>query len=100
MNPATPPDVAGSVDALAGQMAKLLRDLDPPARAAALAAFQNRVLTDLAANGDRLSPELLAWARAQFTEEELVAGLREVRETGGLQLADFLHELEREAAGE
>jgi hypothetical protein len=43
-----------------------------------------------------LTPELLEWARNLFTEEEIVAGLREVRETGGLELQDFVHELEQE----
>jgi len=40
------------------------------------------------------TPEILEWARQQFSEEEIVAGLREIRETGGLQLRDFIHELE------
>jgi len=43
----------------------------------------------------RLTPELLEWARQQFTEEEIVAGLRELREKGGLELRDFLHGLEQ-----
>ena len=47
--------------------------------------------------GGGLSPELLAWAREQFNEEEFLAGLREVRETGGLELRDFLPQLEQEA---
>ncbi len=42
--------------------------------------------------------EILDWARGQFDEEEFVAGLREIRETGGLELKDFIHELEQEAA--
>ena len=37
-------------------------------------------------------------ARGQFDEEEFVAGLREIRETGGLELKDFIRELEQEAA--
>lgn len=37
---------------------------------------------------------LLEWARATFTEEEAVAGLREVRATGGLSLAELLVGLE------
>lgn len=45
-----------------------------------------------------VTPEILAWARQQFTEEEIVAGLRDIRETGGLELGDFIHELE-EAVG-
>ncbi len=44
----------------------------------------------------KISPELLAWARQQFNEEEFIAGLREVQEKGGLELHDFIDELERE----
>jgi hypothetical protein len=40
-----------------------------------------------------VTPELLAWARQQFSEDEIAAGIREIRETGGLALADFYHEL-------
>jgi hypothetical protein len=46
---------------------------------------------------EEIPPEILEWARQQLNEEVIVAGLREIRETGGLELADFLHELEREA---
>ncbi len=42
-----------------------------------------------------LTPELRQWALQQFTEEEILAGLRELREHGGLELRDFLPELER-----
>src|SRR3954466_8801749 len=45
----------------------------------------------------KLSPALLEWARREFNEEEFLAGLREVEETGGLELKDFIHELEEEA---
>jgi hypothetical protein len=51
-----------------------------------------------ALEGTRLSPELLEWARRQFTEEEILVGLRELREKGGQELADFLPELERMVA--
>jgi len=44
-----------------------------------------------------LPPELLEWALQQRNEEETAAGLREIRLTGGLQLHDFLEELEQEA---
>jgi hypothetical protein len=43
---------------------------------------------------EEISPEILQWARQQFTEEEILAGLHELRETGGLELRDFIHELE------
>jgi hypothetical protein len=45
----------------------------------------------------KLSPELLEWFRQQVNEEEVIAGLREIEETGGLELSDFLPELERAA---
>jgi hypothetical protein len=43
------------------------------------------------------SPELMEWVRRQFSEEEFLAGLREIRETGGRELKDFIRELEQEA---
>ena len=43
----------------------------------------------------RISPELLEWARQQFNEEEFLHGLREVRETGGMELQEFIRELEQ-----
>jgi RNA recognition motif-containing protein len=42
----------------------------------------------------KLPPELLEWARRQFTEEEIIAGVREIRETGGVELKDFIEEIE------
>jgi hypothetical protein len=45
----------------------------------------------------KLPPELLEWARQQVNEEEIIAGLNEVRKTGGLEFSDFVHELEQAA---
>jgi hypothetical protein len=48
-----------------------------------------------------ITPEILEWARREFDkygEEELLAEFREIQATGGLELKDFIHELEREAA--
>ncbi len=42
-------------------------------------------------------PELLEQARREFNMEEFLAGLREIEETGGFELEDFIQELEREA---
>jgi hypothetical protein len=36
----------------------------------------------------------MAWARQTFDEEELLAQLHEIEATGGLQLEDFITELE------
>jgi RNA recognition motif-containing protein len=44
--------------------------------------------------GEKLPPEFLEWARQQYTEEEILAGVREVRESGGLELKDFIHEID------
>ncbi len=46
----------------------------------------------------KLTPEEMEWVVRQTNPEEMIAGLREVQETGGLELRDFIHELE-EAAG-
>lgn len=42
----------------------------------------------------KLAPELAAWEGRAFDREAFLAGLREVEETGGVELKDFLHELE------
>jgi hypothetical protein len=41
-----------------------------------------------------LTPEVLEWARQGINEEEISAALREIRETGGLTLDQFIHEIE------
>jgi hypothetical protein len=43
-----------------------------------------------------LTPELLEWARQQFTEEELAASLRELRANGGLSSEEVLSVLDDE----
>src|SRR5580704_3424534 len=43
--------------------------------ATALAAVRNRQVDP---NSNKLTPELLEWARSQFSEEEYAAGLREI----------------------
>ncbi len=44
-----------------------------------------------------IPPELVEWARQTFDEEEFLAQLREIEATGGLQLEDFLAEVETRA---
>jgi hypothetical protein len=44
-------------------------------------------------------PDLLTWARQTCHEDEFVAALREVEQTGGLELKDLLPELEEGAPG-
>ena len=43
----------------------------------------------------KLPPEVLAWANQQFSEEEAAAGIREIRATGGLELHEFVQDLEQ-----
>ena len=45
---------------------------------------------------NKLSPEQLEQERQAFNEEEFLAALREVQQTGGLRLEDFIDELEEE----
>src|SRR6185437_4836102 len=45
-----------------------------------------------------ITQELLDWARRTFNEEVFLAGLREIEATGGLELKDFMDELEQEVA--
>ena len=42
-----------------------------------------------------ITPELREWALRQINEAEIIAALRELREQGGLELRDFLQELEQ-----
>ena len=42
-------------------------------------------------------PELLEQARREFNEEEYLAALREVEETGGFEFEDIIRGLEEEA---
>jgi hypothetical protein len=45
----------------------------------------------------KVPPELLVWARQNTNEEEIIAAMREVEETGGLEFRDFIDELEKAA---
>jgi hypothetical protein len=42
-------------------------------------------------------PDLLAWARQTFDEREFLEAVREIQETGGLRLEDFIAEIEARA---
>ena len=45
----------------------------------------------------KIPPEILVWANQHFNEEEALAGLRQIQETGGFELKDFIQDLERAA---
>jgi hypothetical protein len=46
---------------------------------------------------EKIPPELLAWARQTFDEEEFLRQVREIEATGGVRLEDFIAELEERA---
>jgi hypothetical protein len=46
---------------------------------------------------ETIPPEVLAWARQTFDEEEFLAHVHEIEATGGLRLEDFIAELEARA---
>ena len=51
--------------------------------------------TDQIPPGHHLPPALREWLCQQINEEEILADLQELREKGGLELKDFLPELEQ-----
>ncbi|MFO0930008.1 MAG: hypothetical protein U0736_23785 [Gemmataceae bacterium] len=48
---------------------------------------------------ESIPPDLLEWARQTFDEDAFIAQMREIEATGGLQLEDFLPEMEARARG-
>jgi hypothetical protein len=46
---------------------------------------------------EAIPPELVEWARQTFDEEDFLAQVREIEATGGLQLHDFIAEVEARA---
>lgn len=80
----SPEERQALLDELKLNIARHLQALDNPARPSEANGFPFV----------KVPPEVRAQALEQFSEEEIVAGLREVRETGGLELRDFIHELE------
>jgi len=89
-----------------GTLVGLIDELDATARQAlrrtiaegSAEAMKDPVTEHFQEESSKLSPEILDWARQQSSEEEIVAGLREIRQTGGVELKDFIHELEQAAA--
>lgn len=42
-----------------------------------------------------VDPAIIEWAARQFDPVEAAENLKEIRETGGLRLCDFIHDLEK-----
>jgi hypothetical protein len=80
------------------QQARLYRELSKSRPE--LAQQIGDILLQMAWKGESaaaLTPDVVESAKRQLSEEEVVAGLREIRATGGLELSDFIHELEQAA---
>jgi hypothetical protein len=95
------PAPANDMEALCGQLASLIGAFDPAVRGRLLDEVVHRVQAKLAVTAvpvGKPTPEVLEWANGLFTDEEAIAGLREIRETGGFELRDFIHELDLPAA--
>jgi hypothetical protein len=48
----------------------------------------------------QLTPEELAWARQQFTEEGVIEELHELRTKGGVEFAEILRDIDLKADGQ
>jgi hypothetical protein len=47
---------------------------------------------------EAILPDIVEWARQTFDEDEFLTGVREIETTGGLQLEDFITEVEARAS--
>jgi hypothetical protein len=105
------------LNALCEQLAASLSALERPAREELLNRVLQRVwgsldridteATELITEGKpadprqkpapvELTPDLLDWARRQFSEEEYIAGIRDIRENGGVPFASIIQRLKSE----
>ena len=94
--------VSEALDETCRRLAFLVSACDSRVRQELADEVSARVLT-LLGQGEwaaHVPPDVLEWARRQFSEEDIVAGLHEIRKTGGLELRDFLHELEQAAGAD
>src|SRR5262245_28699203 len=93
---------ADKLESLAVQLAETVGGVGGPSeRRAVLAAFENTAAALLEKNGQpgsaKYPPELIEAALREYSEEEIVALYREFEKTGGLELHQFIDELEKEA---
>lgn len=108
--PASPPanGIAGLLAEFVARAADRLVGLDEAARDAFLLQLVNAVDSAVEQRAEliamatapparRLTEEELEWARGLYSEEEVLAGLRDLEETGGQELDAFLPALEAAA---
>jgi len=86
-----------AADVLVGQLESILRQMDQTTLSRVVDAAQH-----LSQNGGaqsaplrtQLTPEELEWARQQFSEEEVIEELHELRTKGGIEFAEVLRSIE------
>jgi hypothetical protein len=70
--------------------------LKQSARETVWPALKGRQLVDqidVHAEKTEITPELRQWAQQQFTDEEILAGLQEVRDKGGVEFSQIVEDL-------
>jgi hypothetical protein len=86
---------ARELDVLTQRLVAIIENLgDSNAQRDILAFLSAKTLTRLENGATAIfTPDFLEWARTQYSDEEIIAGIREVQETGGLELKDFIQEI-------
>ncbi len=96
-------DAVNEAGRIATSLAALLSGLPSPQTKAIIGFILSESLQqthkDYAIERQTIDPQILEWASGNFDAQEAAANLREIRETGGLSLADFYGELEQLARG-
>ena len=94
--------VIQKADAVCSQLTSLFGSMDKATRRQALDLIAEEVverstMPENAIGPDgRPTPELMDWARRTLDLEEFRAAVREVEQTGGVELKDIIRELEQE----
>jgi hypothetical protein len=101
-------ELANDLDAKCRAIGTVLAGVDAARQASLLAKIVERIVNHSEQIRHRVepgspaamvpTPEILEWARGLFTEEEAIAGLREIRQTGGLKFGEVIHGLESPAS--
>jgi hypothetical protein len=87
-------------DAVSSQLTSLFGRLDEATRRKFLDLILEEVMGRSAMPGEALGPdgrftrEFLDWDQRTFDRDAYLSGMREIERTGGLELKDFIHELE------
>jgi hypothetical protein len=92
-----------AADALIGQLEGILRQMDKVTLNRVVDAalyLKGYGAPDTAPLRTQLTSEELEWARQQFTEDEVIEELHELRTKGGVEFAEILRDIELKADGQ